>query len=316
MVKLLNKILLILAFAGTACYATVFITFEEDLRATYDLEHSDIQGEINSLGISLRKIISDSRGDRLIFFILADTSNNLEHFNLHQSYAQLKGPMGKWVISIGRVPVPWGLLTEWSPERMPYNNPYPNAGINPADNGILVNGILGMFDYAAALTQGYGMGEIHTFPGPGVFTARGSITPDIAGDYTFGLSFTTGTSYISEHGHSGDRTKEKRTAVAVDAQMYIGRGTWRFEAGQRRVDDIDQRYLFSTVEYALLPRVDIIVAATAWTHGHEHEFGTIWMGASTPIRSLTLRGGYEYEKKLTSAHTFSLQLYRSFSTSF
>lgn len=295
-------------------FGTLFIDLEEDLRGRWESDE-DLTGEINALGGSLRKVISDSRGDRFIFFAQAELHNNLSEFMLHQAYGQIKGPMGKWNVSVGRVPLPWGLLTDWSPERMPYASPYRGSRLNTADNGILLDGVIGMADYGIALTQGYGMADIEEFPGPGLLTARVGITPFITGDLVVGLSLSHGTVAVSAHGHGmGHVHEEEQTAIGLDNTLYYGRGLVRFEGVVKRYDASWEQHVFANAEYALLPRLTIETAGQAAFLPHDEKGGSIYTGISLPIRTLTFRGGYEYETYHEDTHSMVLQLYRSFST--
>jgi hypothetical protein len=54
---------------------------------------------------------------------------------------------------------------------MPYTSPWRSDRINAAENGILVYATRGAIDYGVAITQGYGMAEAGTLPGPGLVTA-------------------------------------------------------------------------------------------------------------------------------------------------
>jgi hypothetical protein len=310
--KLLHSLAALLCCATLASGA-LFVTLEEDLRGTYV---DNIEGEINSVGGSARLVIPDRAGDRWILYLQAEAASNLSHFPVHQAYAQLKGPMGLWNVALGRIPLPWGLLTAWSPDRMPYTSPYAAARINSADNGMLVYGARGAVDYGVALTQGYGMGEIQDFPGPGLVTARLGVTPLISGEYTFGLSASWGTSYHSSHGmHTGDAEKEKRTALALDGTVYAGRTTLRFEGVSRLVEKRLQNAFFAAADFALLPRLSLVSAGQIYTHGTDHTYGRLFAGIAVPIKSVTIRGGYEYERAADTGHKAILQLYRSFSFS-
>jgi hypothetical protein len=286
---------------------------EGDVRGEYS-EGGDLDAEINSLGGSLRQVFADRRGDRVILYTRMECVDDLSEFLLHQAYVEWKGPMGRWNLAAGRVPLPWGLRTNWSPDRMPYGSPYEWTRTLESDNGILYRGTVGIWDYGIALTQGYGMSNIEEFPGPGNLTGRLGFTPGIEGNFTIGISLSTGTAYASEHGHgAGTSVEEKRTAAALDATLYAGRGTYRLECGWREAKHRGHGTAFATADYALFPKVTLQLAGQAYEHDSSHIYGRVYGGVSVPTRWFTIRGGYEYEKTGSDEHKAVVQLYRLFS---
>ncbi len=318
--------------------ATMFIAYEEDLRGVHTFDEGR-EGEINSIGGSIRKVLSDRRGDRLILFLQAEAAHNLAEGLLHQAYAEWKGPMGRWNLALGRVPLAWGLLTDWSPDRMLFRSPYSASRTFSSDNGVLFRGTLGMWDYGLAATQGYGMGTVKDFPGPGSVTGRLGVTPGVSGDFTAGLSATTGTVYASEHGHGmGAVMKEERTALALDGTLYMGMGLYRVEGGARRTGGKWYETLFLAADYAVLPRLSVQLAGQGFRtmpgepgdpephlddmakdagHGQSDSRLRGWgyAGVSVPAGTLTIRAGYEYENTHTDTHRILVQLHRMFAAS-
>lgn len=299
--------------AVVPAHASLFLTFEGDARVEYT-DRDELGAEINSIGGSARKVFADRRGDRVILHVQAEWAEDFSVALLHQAYAEWKGPMGRWNIAAGRVLLPWGLRTAWSPDRMPYGSPYDWTRTLEADNGALLRGTLGIWDYGLALTQGYGMEDIVEFPGPGNLTGRLGLTPDVEGNFTLGLSFAVGTAYASEHGHGmGDATAEKRTALALDCTWYAGRATYRFEGGARRTEEQWHGTLFGAADYALLPKLTLQAAGQVYGHGPSHLYSRAYGGVSVPLPWFTLRGGYEYENAEIEDHRVVVQLYRLFS---
>jgi hypothetical protein len=291
-----------------------FLNLEEDLRGTYTATTS-IVGEINALGGSLRQVFADDLGDRWIIYLQAEAAHNLGEAMLHQTYIQYKGPMGAWNLSLGRVPLPWGLLTAWSPDRKPYPSPYPGAGMFSADSGIVVHGVIDIFDYGFAVTQGYGMGAIADFPGPGMVTGRFALTPD-DGAFTAGISFTAGSAYLSTLDHGmGERMVEKRFALALDLTMDLGQGSWRLEGGGRQAHGHWVSTVFTSLEYAVLPWLSLEGAGQVYTSvsgGTNRMHGNFYLGVEMPVFGATLRGGYVYEKMEMAEHRAVVQLHRVF----
>lgn len=316
MVKWFPSLVLILVLTSGTSRATVALLLEGDLRGEYS-DRDALEGSVDSVGGSLRKVLADGRGDRLILYLQAEAVDDASDVLLHQAYAEWKGPMGRWNLVLGRVPMPWGLLTAWSPDRLPFLSPYDTTGTFTSDNGLLLRGSAGMYDYGLALTQGYGMGSIQDYPGPGNLTGRLGITPALAEDLSVGISFAAGTIYPSEDGHGhgmGDPVmEEERIALALDCTWYHGQGAYRVEGGGRYVEDRWLGTLFGMVDYALLPKFSLQLAGQIYTHMESHEFGQIYAGASTPVGAFTLRMGYEYEHAQEETHKVVVQLYRLFS---
>jgi hypothetical protein len=308
--------LTLLAFALVSpASASLFVALEGDARGTYS-ESGGADAEVASVGGSLRKVFADRYGDRLILYVQAESAADFSEAWLHQAYAEWKGPMGLWNVAAGRVPLPWGLRTAWSPDRLPYSSPYEWTRTPESDNGVLLRGTADMWDYGLALTQGYGMKGTRDFPGPGNLTGRLGITPGVEGDFTFGLSFATGTAYTHGDGHGmGEAMEEERTAAALDCTWNAGRGTYRFEGGARRDEERWHGTLFGAADYALLPKLTLQAAGQLYEHAASHIFGRVYGGVSIPLPWFTIRGGYEYEraereKEEHADHRFVVQLYR------
>ncbi len=313
MAKWFPSLVLSLVLSAGTSRATVSLLLEGDVRGEYS-DREDLDARVDSVGGSLRKVLADGKGDRLTLYLQAEAEDNASELLLHQAYAEWKGPMGRWNLALGRVPVPWGLLTAWSPDRLPFLSPYDTAGTFTSDNGLLLRGSAGMTDYGLALTQGYGMGSIQDFPGPGNLTGRLGITPDLAGDLNLGVSFAAGTVYPSAHGHgSGPVMEEERLALALDCTWYHGRGIYRLEAGGRHTEDRWRGTLFGMADYALLPKLSLQLAGQLYTHMESHEFGQVYAGVSVPVGAFTLRMGYEYEHAQEETHKVVIQFYRLFS---
>ncbi len=292
-------------------YGATYLNYEEDLRAGYSFQSEDISGEINSIGGSVRQVFSDKKGDRWILYLQAEAENNFSEIMAHQLYGRFKGPMGKWNVSLGRVPLPLGLLTGWSPERMPYSSPYKSTGLLKADNGFLVNGTVGIIDYGVSLTQGFGMGEIESFPGPGLVTARVGISPLIGGELLFGISGSGGTSYRSM-GHGEHSMAVEHISAALDGTAYLGRAIIRFELGIEAIESTWSKRGFLESEFQLLPKLTLHGAGNLFMKNDELN-GTAFAGVSTKLKSVTIRGGYEYEYQHETKQTVTVQLYRQFS---
>ena len=313
--------LALLLAAAIPARAALFLAVEGDARGEYS-DRDGWDGGLDSLGGSVRQVFADRRGDRVILFAQAELEDNFSEFMLHQAYGEWKGPMGRWNLAAGRVPLPWGLLTAWSPDRMPYSDPYDWTRTLSSDNGVLWRGTVGVWDYGLALTQGYGMEDIEEWPGPGNFTARLGITPGVEGNFSMGLSFATGTVYPTVHGDDMDEMDhamedeeefEERTAAALDLTWNVGRGTYRFEGGARKTEDEWHGTLFAAADYALFPKLDLQLAGQVYQHADSHFYSRGYGGVAVPTKWFTIRGGYEYENADEEDHRVVVQIYRLFS---
>lgn len=311
-VKWWGNALLVFAVVSPAS-ASLFVAMEGDARGEYT-DRGGVDAEIRSIGGSARKVFADRHGDRMILYAQAEWADDFSDPLLHQAYAEWKGPMGRWNAAAGRVPLPWGLRTAWSPDRLPYGSPYEWTRTLESDNGALLRGTLGIWDYGLALTQGYGMEDIEEFPGPGNLTGRLGISPDEEGNFTLGLSFAAGTAHASEHGHGmATVMEEERTALALDCTWNAGRGTYRLEGGARETEEQWHGTFFGAADYSLFPKLTLQAAGQVYEHGPSHYYSRVYGGVSVPLPWFTLRGGYEHENAEMEDHRVVVQLYRFFS---
>ncbi|MFP4418584.1 MAG: hypothetical protein ACLFSB_15065 [Chitinispirillaceae bacterium] len=268
----------------------------------------DNQATLHVLGASLRKTFSDSKGDRFTLFGLVEAHDNLSEFMMHELYGLYKGPLGSWNVTLGRFGLPYGLLTNYSTSRLPFDMPHRAVIGYAVDNGIMLSGVKGMWEYAVAGTQGYGPHHTPGFPGHGLATARLGITPGYSGDVTLGISGAFGK---TSHMHNRDSTIE-RAVGGVDATLYSGRLLTRLELNGGMVDDKLMATGFAAFDFALLPRLDINVAVTGIRHGDQLQ-DSWFSGVTYKPKWFTVRGGYRYARYEKPHHQVELQIYRLFS---
>lgn len=305
MVNLLHSFVLLLLLVSCS-FATLFLNYEEDLRGSLGADE-ELHGEINALSGSIRKVFADDKGDRWTLYVQGELEHNLKERMIHQLYGRYKGPMGKWNLTLGRVPLPWGLLTSWSAERMPYSSPYKIRGQLKSDNGLLLSGTVGIVDYGLSLTQGYGMSTPESFPG--LFSMRVGVVPLLSGDLTIGISGAVGTSH---RGHGDHVHPVEHLTGGVDLTAYVGRGIIRIEAAGERINKQWNHQGFLELEYQLFPKLTLHSAGNLYSEKEKWN-GTAFWGVSTKLKSVTIRGGYEYEKDSEDTHKAVLQLYRQLS---
>lgn len=286
-------------------------------------EGEDPDVGIHLMGASARKTFADSRGDRLIFFVLVEAEDNFNDVSAHELYGQYKGPLGAWNVTAGRFGLPWGLLTGFSASRLLYDMPHDTLLGMDVDNGLKVSGVAGDLDYAFSVTQGYGPHQTPRDTGHGLGVARIGWTPGDTEELSMGLSTAWGRSITPHDGegmgdmaavHDKDRAVS-RALGGVDATFYLGRWLGRIEAGAGRVDHRSLTTGFAALDYALLPRLDLNLAVTAERHGSEYE-DAWFVGFTGNPPGFTIRGGYRYAGHNDARHEVILQIYRQFSVSF
>ncbi len=279
-------------------------------------DFDEVDAGIHVVGASLRKIITDSTGDRLILFALVEAHDDFSDWMLHEIYAQYKGPMGRWNITAGRFSVPYGLNTDYTTSRSMFDDLYPVTLGMAMDSGLMLSGVVRDIDYGVAVTQGHGAHGTPDFPGETFGTARLGYTFGDAGEYRFGISAATGRTHSKhhpDHKHHEPHTI-KRSFAAIDATIEPGHWIARLELQAGEINDQSVIGGFGMMDYALLPRLDLNLAGRAIrTDGHTS--GYAYVGASYRSAWFTFRGGYTYDTKHKD-HILSFQIYRMFSIPF
>ena len=299
-------------------WASLNLSMDGDARYRW-AEGEGARAYLHLVGASVRKVFSDDRGDRFTLFGLVEAEDNLSEVMLHEVYGQYKGPLGAWNITVGRFGVPWGLLPGFSATRLLYDMPHDALLGMDVDSGIKVSGVVGAFDYALSLTQGYGPHHTPRDMGHGLGVARLGFTPGDTEEFSLGVSAAWGES-VTAHGHGarmvtdGDEAVQ-RALAGLDATLYWGRWLGRMELSTGRVDHRAITTLFTAVDYALLPRLDLNLAVNAQWHGSAYH-DTLFAGFTGKLKWFNIRGGYRYAGHDETRHEVMLQLYRLFSFSF
>ncbi|MDG5816065.1 hypothetical protein QA601_13310 [Chitinispirillales bacterium ANBcel5] len=304
-IKALPLVLLVLFSSADAIWN---ISTEGDFR--YHGSSNEHWVGVDALTLVARKVVSDSKGDRWDFGLNSEISDNFSSLEIHELYANLKGPLGRWNITAGRMRLPWGLIPEYSTYRYLFDtNEEQTLGFE-SDNGIMFSGIRGRVDYGIALTQGYGM-KLARGVGHGLITGRLGFTLGEFDDYILGVSSAVGRANQG-HGHNSDSTTSAQKILsAVDFTLYSGRATSRSEITAGKHDDDFLIGLFSSLDFALRPVLSLNLAGSFVRVGHQNE-DYLYTGFSWNTRLLTVRGGYTYSYYGETQHEVSLQLYKLF----
>ncbi len=288
------------------------LNISADIDARYRLSNwRGHDGGLHVAGLSARKTFADSRGDRLTLFGLVEVYDNFREIMPHELYGQYKGPLGSWNVTLGRFGLPYGLLTGFSSSRLLYDMPHRATIGYAVDNGVMLSGVKGVWDYAVGATQGYGPHHTPGFPGHGLGTARLGATFGDAGDVILGVSGAYGR---TSHAHHRDSTIA-RAVGGGDATLYFGRLLCRIELNGGVADEQLLATGFAGLDFALLPRLDLNGAVNGILRGDDTE--DVWFaGVTYKLRWFTLRGGYRYARNAEPRHQAALQIYRLFSATF
>jgi hypothetical protein len=241
-------------------------------------------------------------------FTLLEAEENFHELMVHELYARYKGPLGAWNLTFGRFGLPYGLLYNFSTSRYLYESAYRKTIGIDADNGLMLSGIMGMLDYSLSVTQGLGAHHALEFPGLGLVTARTGFTFGDAEEYSFGVSAVAGKTKTAGHMES----PIERMIAGIDATVQTGQFIIRFEGNGGFIDRRHFGAIFTNVDYALLPSIDLTAAMQYSQHGSANR-DSWFAGLSFKPKWFTLRGGYTYAHFEKPHHSVSFQFYRLFS---
>ncbi|MBL8026161.1 MAG: hypothetical protein JNL74_07110 [Fibrobacteres bacterium] len=291
--------LFLLCIASTPS-ASWNVTAEGDGRLNYS-DTGDAAGGINLASLSIRKTLSDSKGDRLIIFVNGEAENNFKELMLHEAYLRYKGPLSLWNVTLGRFAIPFGTIQSYTSSR------YLWAGLEnftvgiEADDGLLISGVTGMFDYAFSVTRGVGTHGTLDELGEGLLSTRFAIPFGMEESFVLGLSGTAGR-LMAHHG------VEERILGGADAFINLSRLNSRVEAvagksGEHTLISAGWIGDFS------LTRLFEINSGLRYSSAGEMEIYSAYCGLTAKIKGFTLRGGYTYDYEQKPFHSAALQLY-------
>jgi len=261
--------------------------------------------------VNLRQVIEQDGVDRWILVGQIDGGENFESPHMYQTYAQLKGPLGRWNVRAGRFIVPFGLLASYDSERMVLNTMEPVSLALKLDTGVQMSGFVGDHDYAIALTEGNGVDNP-------VLTGRWSWQRD---DFNVGLSLLSGRLPETASRETIERRGVRLPGVplvdkrrlGLDATWNDGPNTWRSEALLGTDDGGFVKGGYVEYERALRAGWSVGINCGVWNGA------TVRWRAGAVVsrdfgRGAALRVGYVHEDQIGGrAHTFVLQYYREFS---
>ncbi len=287
--------------------AALFITADKDLR------YQDDKFKVEALGLSLRKVFADERGDRIILFTQIDSMHDFQETMLEQVYIQYKGPLGRWNLTAGRYILPFGLLPNYRSKRLLIDTlEYETIGIG-FDNGLQLSGVLKNFDYAISVSQGVGVRRWTDIDNDGLITARVGYQGVDFEDLRVGFSALSGRA-LSDKIHNPMKHSKYKNLVALDLTKYYGLMAWRGEltfgeeAGKRLSG------IFSGVDYALFPRIDLNLGLTHLNRDGDKK-DALTIGLTYNLAGFQIRAAQKSSLG-GDRDEFSFQVYRLFTWTF
>jgi len=219
-----------------------------DLDTRYRTDFKEQEFLIQGLGLSARQIFSDRIGDRLLLFFFLNWQQGFKELKVDQVNLLYKGPLGKWQWTFGRYRLPFGLLPNYSTKRLLFPVISEAALGTDVDNGVMLSGLIGDFDYGASLSQGAGM-EWTKKVGPLLAFRLGHQNVEFE-EFRFGLSGLWGKVIM-------DETLHLIRLLSFDLIKYFGPGVLRSEGVIGKKEEKVLSGIFGGFDYAILPRTDL-----------------------------------------------------------
>ncbi len=301
---------MLIAFIINISLATGYLSVDADVRyVNTDFKYDDFS--LKTVGFVVRKVVSDEIADRWILYGQLEVMDDFSTFDIHQMYLMLKGPLGKWNLSAGRIRLPYGLLSVYSTDHVPHKalDPYTIGMEN--DNGIMASGTAGIIDYSVTATQGSGF--FGGFPSRGLYTGRIAINPFVEDIFSAGISAAYGTTKENHTLQSGFRHIK---LGALDLTGNVGSFLWRAEISAGTQDTVFQIAGFAGMDLAVLSWLELNNTVSAVRLADTFHHAWLFSGVSVNTRYILLKGGYKYVHYGTIDHQVSLMAYKQFTFNF
>lgn len=271
--------------------------------------------QLEGLFLNLRKIFSDSKGDRLIAVAQVDADHNLKEVKPYQTYLQYKGPLGKWNIRAGHYILPFGLLSDFDSERLVLRTLEPlSLGIK-LDTGVELLGYIKDLDYAVSISQGVGRNRLTDVDNDKLVTARIGWQGE---DINVGLSGLIGNvltekdSIIREDLGTNNFYAKR---LGVDITRHAGPLILRSEFIIGEDGDETVRGGLAKADYALTSKLELNLKYAYWQRNGDRNF--VGAGFSYELqKGLFFRIGNEHEFGKESKNVATVQTYFEFAKQF
>jgi len=284
------------------CPGAGFFSYDFDLRYGYS-ETTGSGLNLEAAGLTARKIFPDKNGDRVVLFGFLDIMDNFSEIMLDQAYVLYKGPLGKWNITLGRYRLPFGLMKDYETKRILIKTAELDTVGMDSDNGIMVNGYRGNFDYSVAASQGVGTGRWDDRGDGALFTARLGLGQD-SGEQALGLSGIIGSVFT--------QSALYKKLISVDFTKYAGLAIWRLEAVLGNEEDRPLVSMFLGSNYALSSKAELNFAYRHFYNGLADRVNSLCSGITLSSWGFQFRAALKYFFTGGDGNEISLQVYRKF----
>jgi hypothetical protein len=301
-----NRLALFVLLLTLSPFAVWNITAEGDGRLIYD-EVDKLDGELHLAAISVKKTLSDSKGDRLILFFNGEAEDNFKEVMLHEAYIRYKGPLSLWNITVGRFAIPFGTILSYTSSRYLWSGLESWTLGLEADDGLQVSGVTERFDYAFAVTRGVGKHGDFEKLGKGLLTSRVAIPLDDEELFVIGISGAAG----RLHSHNG---VEERMVGGLDGSFTFSRLTGRTEFALGRAGEHTLAMASGIIDFPVYRSLEINSGARYVMSG-DVNMAAIYGGMTFRVKGFVIRGGYTYVNEEEPNHNIAVQLYYQYSWS-
>jgi len=293
--------------------AATFITADLDLRYWYR-GYTDHRAGVEALGLGVRQVFADAAGDRFTLFAFAQARHDFSEEMVEQLYALYKGPLGAWVVTVGRFTVPFGLLPNYQTERLLLKTLEDATLGMLTDSGVMLSGVVHDFDYAVSLSQGVGVSGWRAVHGSGLVSGRFGWQGTDDQALRLGVSAAYGVTVpdtMHGGGHGVVHGAHDRRLIAVDAIKYSGTRVFRAEIAGGTVDAEPFFGAFWGVDVGVAPAVDLSVGHRYVYHGAERAFAVIGGFSFNNVFGFQVRAAQEYIFIGEGTHELTVQVYRA-----
>lgn len=297
----------ILSFLFIIAINIPVFAYQVDLETSALYKNVDINqnsAELERVGLSLKEIISDETGDRIYLFLRAEGENNFAHNLIDQLYAQYKGPMGRWNITIGRFTLPFGLLPNYDSEwLLVKTQEFKTIGIK-FDSGVKLSGVIDDFGYAVSVSQGIGVDRWADADNDKLAVFRLDYQGEDFEDLRIGISASFGKVLT-------DVNSAYKKLIALDFSRnfdsFIGRG----EVVYGKENDNNIFSAFLGIDYKIVSSVDLNFGFNHFQNNSNLSTITAGFTYNSPFFGLTIRIADKYRIE-GGNNEFYLQIYKLF----
>lgn len=284
------------------------------LSAGFDSRYKKSNGEPNTFELhgaflNLRKVFSDELGDRLILVTQYDFEDNFRESHFYYTYAQLKGPLGKINLRVGRYVLPFGLLTYYDTERLLLQTLEKRSLGIKTDVGARVFGYVGDLDYSLSLSNGVGR-YWKDIDDNKLILARAGLTFE---ESRFGLSYLNGKTFTPVTREFPVESYLYKERFGFDVQQYVDLFTIRGELIYGRDEKETVGGGFLGIDYSFLANVDLNLQYALWNTGRIEHF--VGVGFSYNILSgayVRVADTFRISNKKVKNNEIQLQVYVEF----